>query len=234
MPPRCATCGCFWKAGIKTWLDELRARMEAASANMRFEEAAALRDLAHHRGRNGRKAEDGGGRRQRHRHLRLLCRASAGGREPVPPAQRPHRRPPRIFLGRPARVRSRGVLFVAAEAGVSGRAIHSRAYPRAGGFRGSRGRWRSCCRERRGRKVEIHTPQRGQKKAMLALVETNAQHSFRAALPRDEAVVEGDRRQRCRMRWVWKAARSASNASTSRTFRAPTKSPAWWCGKTGR
>jgi excinuclease ABC subunit C len=32
--------------------------------------------------------------------------------------------------------------------------------------------------ELRGRKVEIHTPQRGQKKAMMALVETNAQHSF--------------------------------------------------------
>ena len=34
--------------------------------------------------------------------------------------------------------------------------------------------------EKRGKKVEIHTPQRGQKKAMLALVETNAQHSFEA------------------------------------------------------
>lgn len=34
--------------------------------------------------------------------------------------------------------------------------------------------------ERRGRKVEIHTPQRGQKKAMLELVETNAKHSFDA------------------------------------------------------
>lgn len=32
--------------------------------------------------------------------------------------------------------------------------------------------------EKRGRKVEIHTPQRGQKKAMLALAETNARHSF--------------------------------------------------------
>ncbi len=32
--------------------------------------------------------------------------------------------------------------------------------------------------ERRGRKVEIHTPQRGQKKALLALVESNARHSF--------------------------------------------------------
>ena len=34
--------------------------------------------------------------------------------------------------------------------------------------------------EKRGRRVEIHTPQRGQKKAMLALVETNAKHSFDA------------------------------------------------------
>ncbi|MCX6619896.1 MAG: excinuclease ABC subunit UvrC, partial [Acidobacteria bacterium] len=32
--------------------------------------------------------------------------------------------------------------------------------------------------EKRGRKVEIHTPQRGQKKAMLSLVETNARNSF--------------------------------------------------------
>jgi len=32
--------------------------------------------------------------------------------------------------------------------------------------------------EKRGRKVEIHTPQRGPKKAMLALVESNARHSF--------------------------------------------------------
>jgi len=34
--------------------------------------------------------------------------------------------------------------------------------------------------EKRGKKVEIHTPQRGQKKAMLELVGTNAQHSFEA------------------------------------------------------
>ena len=34
--------------------------------------------------------------------------------------------------------------------------------------------------ERRSRKVEIHTPQRGQKKALLDLVETNAKHSFDA------------------------------------------------------
>src|SRR5579862_6333564 len=33
--------------------------------------------------------------------------------------------------------------------------------------------------EKRGRKVEIQTPQRGQKKALLSLVETNAKHAFR-------------------------------------------------------
>jgi excinuclease ABC subunit C len=32
--------------------------------------------------------------------------------------------------------------------------------------------------EKRGRRVEIHTPQRGQKKALLGLVETNAKHAF--------------------------------------------------------
>jgi excinuclease ABC subunit C len=32
--------------------------------------------------------------------------------------------------------------------------------------------------EKRGSKIEIHTPQRGQKKALLSLVETNAKHSF--------------------------------------------------------
>ncbi len=32
--------------------------------------------------------------------------------------------------------------------------------------------------ERRGRRVEIHTPQRGQKRAMMELVESNARHSF--------------------------------------------------------
>jgi len=34
--------------------------------------------------------------------------------------------------------------------------------------------------EKRARRVEIHTPQRGQKKAMLDLVDTNAKHSFEA------------------------------------------------------
>ncbi|HYP14468.1 MAG TPA: excinuclease ABC subunit UvrC, partial [Bryobacteraceae bacterium] len=48
--------------------------------------------------------------------------------------------------------------------------------------------------DKRGRRVEIHTPQRGQKKAMISLVETNAKHSFdarfRVLKPSSKAVAE--------------------------------------------
>jgi excinuclease ABC subunit C len=48
--------------------------------------------------------------------------------------------------------------------------------------------------DKRGRRVEIHTPQRGQKKAMLSLVEANAKHSFdarfRVMRPSSKAIQE--------------------------------------------
>jgi excinuclease ABC subunit C len=48
--------------------------------------------------------------------------------------------------------------------------------------------------EKRGRRVEIQTPQRGQKKALLALVETNAKHAFhqrfRVMRPSSKAMAE--------------------------------------------
>jgi excinuclease ABC subunit C len=48
--------------------------------------------------------------------------------------------------------------------------------------------------ERRGKKVEIHTPQRGEKKALLDLVGTNARHSFenrfRVMKPSTAAIAE--------------------------------------------
>ncbi|HET8547502.1 MAG TPA: excinuclease ABC subunit UvrC, partial [Bryobacteraceae bacterium] len=48
--------------------------------------------------------------------------------------------------------------------------------------------------EKRGRRIEIHTPHRGQKRAMLALVETNAKHSFdarfRVLKPSSKAIQE--------------------------------------------
>ncbi len=88
-------------------------------------------------------------------------------------------------------------------------------------------------RERRGRKVEIHTPQRGQKRAMIDLVESNAKHSFeqrfRVMKPTSKAI-EGALAGRA---GAGRARPGASNVSISRTSRAPTKWPAWWCGKTG-
>jgi excinuclease ABC subunit C len=48
--------------------------------------------------------------------------------------------------------------------------------------------------EKRGRKVEMHTPQRGQKRALLALVGSNARHSFeqrfRVLKPSSKAISE--------------------------------------------
>jgi excinuclease ABC subunit C len=48
--------------------------------------------------------------------------------------------------------------------------------------------------ERRGRKVEIHTPQRGQKRAMIELAESNARNSFeqrfRVMKPSSQAIQE--------------------------------------------
>ena len=42
---RCATSACSWKAGTATWPTNCARRMAAASEEMRFEEAASLRDL---------------------------------------------------------------------------------------------------------------------------------------------------------------------------------------------
>ena len=194
----------------------------------------ALRDLLHHRGRDGRAPEDGRGRGRRHRHLRLLCRAAAGRGESVPSAQRPDRRPPRILLGRPARSSTQPEFFSSLlQADLSRSAVRARRSFTCRWISKIAKCWRSCSREKRSRKVEIHTPQRGQKKALLDLVETNAKHSFDAALPRAEALVASHSGSAAGRAESARTRRSASSASTSRTSRAPTKWPAWWCGKTG-
>ncbi len=83
----------------------LHARMEQAAAAEEYERAARYRDListveqlagtpAHRRRR-----------RRRRRRLRLSLRKRHAGRKSIPHARRPRGRPPRILLGRPARVR---------------------------------------------------------------------------------------------------------------------------------
>ena len=51
---------------------------------------------------------------------------------------------------------------------------------------------RGILREKRGRSVEIRTPQRGQKKALMDLVGTNAKHSFDARFRVLKPSLEGD------------------------------------------
>ncbi len=86
----------------------------------------------------------------------------------------------------------------------------------------------------RGRRVEIATPQRGAKKALLDLVETNAKHSFDQRFRELEAVFEGDGGGFAGRAESSGSRRAALNASTSRTFREPTRWRAWWFGKTAR
>ena len=112
------------------------------------------------------------------------------------------------------------------------RAVHSQPHPRAGGFRGSRGAGRTAQRKAR--------PQSGDPDAAARAEEGAArsggdQREARvpAAFPHDEAVVEGHAGGAAGRARVCPSRPSASNASTFRTSRAPTKWPAWWCGKTG-
>jgi excinuclease ABC subunit C len=91
--------------------------------------------------------------------------------------------------------------------------------------------------EKRGHKVEIHTPQRGTKKALLGLVETNAKHSFeqrfRVLKPSSKAIRKPFKK-RCKMRSIYRLPPAALNVSIFPIFKAPTKSPAWLSGKTAR
>ncbi len=121
---------------------------------------------------------------------------------------------------------------VAAQADLPGPAVHPGAPSTCRWSSKIAKRWRNCSREKRGRKVEIHTPQRGQKKAHAGAGGDQRQAQLRRALPRAEAVVESDPGGAAGCAEPGRARRSASSASTSRTSRAPTKWPAWWCGKT--
>ena len=85
--------------------------------------------------------------------------------------------------------------------------------------------------ERAGHSVEIFTPQRGSKQAILDLVQEQRRAFVRAAIPRAEADFESDRRSGAECaESCWKN-RSASKASTFRTSRAAIRWLPWWCGK---
>ena len=77
--------------------------MEEAAENMRFEEAANLRDLISTVEEMEQKQKMAAAEGDDADIFALLRRASAGRRESVPHAQRSHRRPPRVLLGGPDR-----------------------------------------------------------------------------------------------------------------------------------
>ena len=173
--------------------DELRLRMESASELMEFEKAAALRDLMHTVEELDQKQK----------------MAAAAGDDTDIYAY--HAEPPlvavNLFHLRNGRIVDRREFFweeldefepdeffttllmqVYAEAQPVPAIIHLPVELE------HREPLEELLGEKRGRKVEIHTPQRGQKKALLALVGSNARHSFeqrfRVLKPTSRAISE--------------------------------------------
>ncbi len=161
---------------------------------MRFEEAAALRDLLTTVEEIEQRQKMAAAKGDDTDIFAVLRRAAAGGAESVPPAPRADRRPPRVLLGRPGASSTSREFFSS---------LLKQMYLDQQYIPGEihvpvefedREVLEELLSEKRGRKVEIHTPQRGQKKAMLDLVETNAKHSFdarfRVLKPSSKAIQE--------------------------------------------
>ncbi len=91
-----------------------------------------------------------------------LRRAAAGGGQPLPSAQRPDRRPPRVLLGRPGGIRRTGVLLFAAAADLSRPAVRAGDDPRARGFRRSRGDGGTALRKAQSQSGDPHAAARAE------------------------------------------------------------------------
>ena len=85
--------------------------------------------------------------------------------------------------------------------------------------------------ERAGHKVEISTPQRGSKRAILDLVENNARHSFEQRFRVMKPTSRARLPKLYKTRSIFLRNPSALKASTSPTFKAPTPSLPWSFGK---
>ena len=183
----------FLEGRHKDLVRELRARMEAASAEMHYEEAAGLHDLIH-------TVEEMGERQKM---------AAADGADTDIFAY--HAEPPlvavNLFHLRGGRIVDRREYFWEDQREFDPpeffASLLKQIYlnePYVPAFIHVPVAFEDCAlleeflSERRGRKVEIQTPQRGQKKAMLELVESNAKHSFeqrfRVLKPSSKAIQE--------------------------------------------
>jgi excinuclease ABC subunit C len=183
----------FLEGRHKDLAQELRARMEAASAEMHYEEAAGLHELI-------QTVEEMGERQKM---------AAADGADTDIFAY--HAEPPLVALNlfhlRGGRIVDRREYFWEDQREFDPpeffASLLKQIYlnePYVPAFIHVPVAFEDCAvleeflSERRGRKVEIHTPQRGQKKAMLELVESNAKHSFeqrfRVMKPSSKAIQE--------------------------------------------
>ena len=102
---------------------------------------------------------------------------------------------------------------------------------RPGGVRGSRSAGRAALGKARPQRRDPHAAARAEEGAARPGAD-QCEAQLRRALPRAEAVVARDPGGAAGRAESAGRARRASSASTSRTSRAPTKWPAWWCGKT--
>ncbi len=160
---------------------ELRARMEAASEATRFEEAASLRAICWPPRKNlDERQKMAAAKGSRHRYFRRLCRE-----------------PPLVALNlfhlRNGQIVDRREYFWEDQEDFDEpqflSALLKQIYLDQRYVPGiihvpvefeDREALEELLSEKRNRKVDIRTPQRGQKKALLDLVETNAKHSFDA------------------------------------------------------
>ncbi len=210
----------------------LRARMEVASEETRFEAAASLRDLLATVEEMDERQKMAAATGDDVDILACYAEPPHGGAEPVPPAPRADRGPPGVFLGEPGGIRRAGVFLLPAAATLLRSAVHPQRNPCTGGFRGPRSPGGTAFREAQSQSGNPNAPTRTEEGPVRS-GRDQRQTQFRRAISRAEAVVEGHPGGLAGCAEPAGGAARASNASTFRTFRAPTKWPAWWCGRTG-
>ncbi len=167
----------FLEGRHKDLSQELRTRVEAASAAMRYEEAAALHDLLHTVEEMGEKQK--------------MAAAEGSDTDILAYYAEPPLVAVNLFHLRHGHIVDRREFFWEDQHEFDApeffASLLKQVYlnePYIPAFIHVPVEFEDCglleeiLSERRGRKVEIHTPQRGPKKALLALVESNAQHSF--------------------------------------------------------
>jgi excinuclease ABC subunit C len=172
---------------------ELRRRMEEAAGRMEFERAAALRDLI--------------GTVEEIAQKQKMAAASGDDTDIFAVHAEPPLVAVNLFHLRNGRIVDRREFFWDDVAEYDEQEffssllmqVYSQGQPVPAGIHvplelGDAGILEELLSEKRGRKVEIHTPQRGQKKALLALAGSNARHSFeqrfRVLKPTCKAIAE--------------------------------------------